>query len=172
LIHARRRVASKCGPLGAIALAAVNCAATTAEAPVHMSAAQSHYLESCGGCHGILGSSSKKEVPELRGAVGQFLCTPAGREYIVRLPNVAFADLDDRQLADVMNFVVFGLGGLSIPPGARPYSAAEVGALRTQPLKNSSLARMRRIVLAQAISACLPRGPPARPLRLTALPGR
>jgi hypothetical protein len=115
---------------------------------------QSHYLESCGGCHGIDGISSQQHVPALRGSVGQFLCTTAGREYLVRLPNVAFADVNDQVLADLMNFVVFGLGGASTPVGTKPYSREEVAALRRQPLKNRPLADMRAMILADAIVRC------------------
>jgi hypothetical protein len=162
LTRSHRCGTSKCASLAAITLVLGHSVTTTAETPLHMSAAQAHYLESCGGCHGILGNSSKKEIPELRGAVGQFLCTRAGREYIVRLPNVAFAALDDRLLADVMNFVVFAMGGPSIPAGARPYSAAEVAVLRTQPLKNRPLARMRRIALGRAAGGCIFAARPVR----------
>jgi hypothetical protein len=111
-------------------------------------------MEGCGGCHGILGIASKKDVPQLRGEVGAFLCTAAGREYIVRLPNVAFANMSDRLLAEVMNFVVFDLGGISAPRGAAPYSAAEVAELRRRPLKNAPLARIRTGILADARQRC------------------
>jgi hypothetical protein len=117
-------------------------------------AGQLHYLESCGGCHGIDGMSSPQHVPALRGSVGQFLCTAAGREYLVRLPNVAFADVNDQVLADVMNFVVFGLGGASTPVGTKPYSSGEVATLRRRPLKNRPLADMRARILADAIIRC------------------
>jgi hypothetical protein len=126
----------------------------TADSNARLSPGQSHYLENCGGCHGIQGSSWKRDIPELRGAVGQFLCTAAGREYIVRLPNVAFANMDDGMLTEVMNFVVFGLGGSSVPAGAKPYSRGEVAALRRQPLKNRQLAALRMTILAEAGTQC------------------
>lgn len=116
--------------------------------------AQSSYMEGCGGCHGLQGSSARDDIPELRDAVGWFLCTPSGREYIVRLPNVAFANADDQMLADLMNFVVFGLGGDSVPAGAVPYSAEEVGTLRRRPLKNMPLAQMRADILKDAMARC------------------
>lgn len=129
-----------------------------AGASVRYTPAQSLYIEGCGGCHGILGSSSIKHIPELRGAVGWFMCTPEGREYIVRLPNVAFAAVDDVQLADMMNFVVFNLGAGSVPQGTAPYSAKEVGSLRRRPLKNQPLAQMRTAILANAVKQCERRG--------------
>ncbi|MET0658896.1 MAG: hypothetical protein ABW110_12140 [Steroidobacteraceae bacterium] len=127
--------------------------ATTSNAD-SITPAQASYLEGCGGCHGIHGSSARDEVPELRDAVGWFLCTQRGREYIVRLPNVAFANADDELLAQLMNFVVFDLGGPSVPSNATPYSAQEVGVLRKQALKNMPLAQMRAEILKEAIDQC------------------
>ena len=98
--------------------------------------------------------SARREIPVLRDSVGAFLCSAEGRRYIVRLPNVAFADMDDRTLAATMNFVVFALGRGSVPPGAKPYTAAEVAALRRNPLKNQPLARIRAEVLAQGQGSC------------------
>jgi hypothetical protein len=138
--------------VGTVLIVAV-ATAIAAETP-RFSPTQSRYLEGCGGCHGIQGVSSEKDVPQLRDVVGRFLCTTAGREYLIRLPNVAFANADDRLLASLMNYVVFDLGGASAPEGAAPYSAAEVAALRRQPLKNQPLAQMRAKILTDAINAC------------------
>jgi hypothetical protein len=121
-----------------------------AAAPARMSVGQSHYLESCGGCHGIQGASAEREIPQLRGLVGRFLYTPQGREYLVRLPNVAFANVDDKVLADVLNFVVFQLGEGSAPREAPAYTAAEVKILRRQPFKNERLEMLRAKILAAA----------------------
>ena len=108
-----------CAGLGGLLLTLADAVAGPAP---QMSPAQSHYLEGCGGCHGIQGTSSKQDIPQLRGLVGRYLCTTAGREYLVRLPNVAFADMDDELLAQVMNFVVFRLGDGSAPANAVAYS--------------------------------------------------
>jgi len=115
---------------------------------------QAHYYEGCGGCHGLDGISARREIPVLRDSVGAFLCSAEGRRYIVRLPNVAFANMDDRTLAETMNFVVFELGRSSAPAGARPYTAEEVGSLRRMPLKNQPLAQLRAAVLAQGSEPC------------------
>jgi hypothetical protein len=142
----------------ALALIGAKSAAGAIAPPAPIPAGQAHYLESCGGCHGLDGVSSRRTIPVLRGAVGAFLCTAEGRRYIVRLPNVAFAGMDDRALAATMNFIVFGLGGDSVPAGARPYGAREVGALRRTPLKNQPLAQMRRAILADAGRCGAPSG--------------
>lgn len=124
--------------------------AETAPLPV----GQAKYYEGCGGCHGLNGVSAREQIPVLRSQVGLFLCSDEGRRYIVQLPNVSFAAMDDATLAATMNFVVFKLGGNSVPEGARPYSAKEIGVLRKTPLKNQPLVMLREQVLGRAAGAC------------------
>lgn len=139
---------------GALALVAVSWGARSTAADRPIPNGQRHYFESCGGCHGLDGGSQPSRVPVLKDQVGLFLCTPAGRAYIVRLPNVAFANMDDRSLADAMNFVVFGLGGTSRPADARPYTADEVAALRRSPLKHVAVTALREKIVADAVRSC------------------
>jgi mono/diheme cytochrome c family protein len=114
----------------------------------------SNYLQSCGGCHGIQGRSAIGLVPQLRDRVGWFLCTPEGRDFIVQLPDVAFAGISDQELADVLNFMMFQLGGASTPKGATPYSAAEVKQLRENtPLRTGVRAR-RQAVVTELVKSC------------------
>jgi mono/diheme cytochrome c family protein len=94
------------------------------------SPAQGDYLLNCGGCHGFHGVSNAKLVPGLKDLVGYYLRTPEGRAYLPRLPNVAFSTLSDQKLADMLNYVVFEIGGNSAPDGAKPYGAGEVGRWR------------------------------------------
>jgi cytochrome c553 len=106
-------------------------------------APQSNYILGCGGCHGVEGVSNSRLVPDLAQQVGYFLNDRAGREYLVRVPNVAFYPLSDQDLAGLLNYMVFHLGGSSIPAGAKPYTAAEVARLRRQPLTETSLEAYR-----------------------------
>jgi hypothetical protein len=116
---------------------------------------QSIYLQHCGGCHGIQGISAPREVPSLKGQVGNFLCTAEGRAYLIRLPNVALAPVSDQMLADMMNFVVFDLGGpSSAAPNASPYTAAEVAQLRRRPLTDTGLADYRARIVKDMIGRC------------------
>ena len=113
-----------------------------------LTAPQSDYVEHCSGCHGMQGNSAPAEIPVLRDRVGYFMCTKEGREYLIRLPNVAYSAIsDNQQLADMMNFVVFGLGGSSAPRDARPVTAAEVARLRTRALATQSLIAVRAEVV-------------------------
>ncbi len=114
----------------------------------------SNYLQSCGGCHGIQGRSAIGLVPQLRDRVGWFLCTPQGRDFIVQLPDVAFAGVSDQELADVLNFMVFELGGASTPKGAKPYSAAEVKQLRENTPLRTGLRARRQAVVNELVKSC------------------
>ena len=126
---------------------------TTARIP-EINHTVSNYLQSCGGCHGIQGVSAIGLVPQLRDRVGWFLCTPNGRDFIVQLPDVAFAGVSDQELADVLNFMVFDLGGASTPKGAKPYSAAEVKQLRENTPLRTGLRARRQAVVSEMVKSC------------------
>ena len=77
---------------------------------------QSDYVEHCSGCHGMQGNSAPADIPVLRDRVGYFMCTPEGRDYLIRLPNVAYSAITDNQeLAEMMNFVVSAWAGQAHP---------------------------------------------------------
>lgn len=105
---------------------------------------RSNYLLSCGGCHGLNGMSNSRLVPDLKDQVGFFLNLPEGRRYVVRLPNVAFSMTTDGALTGLLNYIVFTLGGASVPKGTKPYTLREVSQLRRKPLTEVSLAQMRQ----------------------------
>jgi len=143
--------------LAAVVLAAPRLApAGPAMAPAGpLPATQVAYLTSCGGCHGIEGTSAPGSVPTLRGLTGTFLCTRQGRDFLIRLPDVALSTLSDRMLTQVMNFVVFDLGapvagGRSVPR----YTVAEVARLRHEPLTDTGLTVYRNRVVAGLAARC------------------
>jgi hypothetical protein len=117
--------------------------------------AHADYLENCAGCHGVEGRSAPAQLPELRGRVGWFMCTPESRAYLLRLPNIAHSRIaDNAQLADMMNYVVFVLGEGSAPPGTRPFTAQEVTAERPHALTSVALTVERAKYAEQAIRKC------------------
>jgi hypothetical protein len=116
--------------------------------------ARSDYLEQCAGCHGLNGSTAPAQLPELRGRVGWFMCTPEARAYLLRLPNVAQSRIkDNAELANMMNYVVFVLGQGSAPAGTRPFTEAEVARERQLALTTTALtverARQANAVIAK-----------------------
>lgn len=135
-------------------------ASMPAQRAARLPAEQVAYLTSCGGCHGIEGKSAPGAVPTLRGLTGSFLCTSQGRDFIIRLPDVALTPLSDRMLTEVMNFVVFDLGAPVAAGGqARPYTVAEVARLRRHPLTDTGLTAYRNRVVAGLATRCqVPQG--------------
>jgi len=131
---------------------ALPAAASIAAAVAPASAGQSGYVLACGGCHGVEGVSNPRLVPELRGQVGYFLATRRGRDYLVRLPNVAFCSVSDAELADILNYTVFVIGREGLPANAKPYTASEVGALRKAPLNEVSLIDYRNTLVEDLIA--------------------
>lgn len=117
--------------------------------------ARGDYVEHCAGCHGVQGLSAPARLPELRGRVGYMMCTAETRSYLLRLPNIAKSRItDNQQLADMLNFMVFGLGGDSVLPGTRPFTASEVASERRFALTSASLVNERKRHVETAISKC------------------
>lgn len=146
-----------------LALLAVHHRATAEDAPAPAlpsaitdpELARSDYVENCAGCHGIQGSAAPAKLPELRNRVGYFMCTPESRAYLIRLPNVAHSRITDNQrLADLVNFMVFGLGGKSAPKGSPPFTADEVAHERQFALLSKSLKKERARHVESAIRHC------------------
>ena len=145
----------KIGGLAAALILSSSGLTQAAPALAELTTPQSDYVEHCSGCHGMQGNSAPAEIPVLRDRVGYFMCTREGRDYLIRLPNVAYSAITDNQeLADMMNFVVFGLGGNSAPQGAKPFTAAEVAKLRTRALATQSLIAARADVVNGMVGRC------------------
>jgi mono/diheme cytochrome c family protein len=114
------------------------CLALLAVAPAFASdesALQHDYLLSCGGCHGLDGAGSA-HVPSLRG-VDRLLARSGGRDYVLRVPGAASAPLSDARLAALLDWVFRHFDNHAAPQ----FTAAEVGAARTQPWLDPKAAR-------------------------------
>ena len=96
--------------------------------------ARQNYILNCQGCHLPDGSGSKGNVPKMNDFVGYFLHVPGGREFIVQVPGAASAPISDRELADVMNWMLLNFSRNELPDPFEPYSAEEIGKLREEPL--------------------------------------
>lgn len=117
---------------------------------INQARAQFNYQMFCQGCHTPDGSGART-VPRMKGQVGYFMDSPRGREYLVRVPGSATSALDDEQLAEVLNWIVqeFAEGSASVHHD--PYTAAEVGQLRKEPL--NEVVAYRAHLLAEIASA-------------------
>lgn len=94
------------------------------------------YLLYCRGCHLADGSSVPPAVPTLIDEIGKLLSVSGGRDYIVRVPGVSQADLDDEKLAAVLNWVLREFNSDTLPADFEPYSAEFVRRARARVLKD------------------------------------
>jgi hypothetical protein len=105
------------------------------------------YALNCQGCHRADGVGTPGSVPPLAGSVARFLSVPGGREYLVQVPGVAQAPLDDMTLAAVMNWMLERFDKAHLPHDFVPYAPDEIGRLRTKPL--TDVEGLRRRLLAE-----------------------
>lgn len=100
---------------------------------------RSDYLLHCAGCHLPDGSGLPPEVPSLAGPLGAIVASPAGRDYVARVPGAAQAPLSDSELAAVLNWILEQFNADTLPESFVPMDGREVGRSRarvlTDPLK-------------------------------------
>jgi hypothetical protein len=114
--------------------------------------ARADFALHCRGCHGLAGEGTAGHVPRLDGFVGLFTRVADGRDYLMRVPGVARAALDDARLAAVLNWMLATYGGAQVAPGFRSYTADEVGAARRQVLRDRKRVRDRLLEALRARS--------------------
>jgi hypothetical protein len=108
--------------------------------------AHQDYIMKCQGCHRPDGSGDDRSNPPIRGVLARFLTVPGGRAFIGRVPGVATVDLDDARLAELVNWTLQTFDAEHLPHDFRPYSAAEIAALRRTPLRLDRAAMRTRLV--------------------------
>jgi len=134
-----------------VALAAASLVAFT---PAHASPHQDYILY-CMGCHGAQAEGVPGKVPPLAQALGRFMRTPEGRNYILRVPGAANSVLSDAQLAGVLNWLAQTFDGDELTSEVPLFTTAEVTSQRHSPL-TSVLATRREIVRALAATGPAP----------------
>jgi len=103
------------------------------------------YAVHCQGCHRADGSGTPGSVPALAGSVGKLLRLPGGRAFVVQVPGVSTAPVDDASLAAIVNWMLARFGKDDLPPDFVPYTADEVGRLRQTPLTDVDTVRARLV---------------------------
>ncbi len=124
-----------------LALAGTALAETDRVTPV-----QEDYARNCQGCHRADGMGAFGSVPRLRGFVGLFTQLPEGRDYLIRVPGVVWAMLDDERLTRLMNWLLATYSPEELAPDFRPYSVDEIRRARKRPLADVQQVRARLIV--------------------------
>ncbi|MDH2432347.1 hypothetical protein QCD60_07205 [Pokkaliibacter sp. MBI-7] len=121
--------------------------------------AKNNFILRCTGCHGQDGSGSLAGgIPDFRGFVASFSFTPAGRLYLMHVPGVVSASLDNREIAAVMNYVMHEWGGDSFHARQyTPFTEQEVASLQQQEVKD--VVKLRREVVKDLQAQGLPVAP-------------
>lgn len=95
--------------------------------------AWTNWVLNCQGCHQPDAAGSEGGAPRMSGVVAKFLHVEGGREFLVRVPGVANAPLDEEQLADLVNWMLVTYDAENLPEDFEPYTAEEVAGLRYRP---------------------------------------
>jgi mono/diheme cytochrome c family protein len=116
---------------GTAAGAPANASLAGVEAPQR---ARMNWMLHCQGCHQPDASGSANGAPARAGIVARFLGVDGGRAYLARVPGVANAGLDNRQLAELLNWTLATFDQDHLPADFSPYTAEEIGVARKNPL--------------------------------------
>jgi hypothetical protein len=111
------------------------------------------YMRQCMGCHGEDGLGAPPAVPRLAGFIGYYARSSEGRAYLVRVPGVANAPIDEARLAALLNWTLWKYSAAELPSAFEPFTTKEVAILRAQRL--SAPTRTRQTVLANLVEAGL-----------------
>jgi hypothetical protein len=114
-----------------------------------------HWTLNCQGCHRPDGTGSAGTTPSLAGTVGRFLSVPGGREYLGRVPGVATSSLSNADLSELMNWMLWRFDKEHLPANFQPFTAAELGQLRSAPLRLEA-SQMRADLLKKADGSATP----------------
>src|ERR1700722_10511339 len=113
------------------------------------------YMLYCMGCHGPQAEGVPGKVPPLAHTLGLYMKTPAGRNYVLRVPGAANSALSDSELAAVLNWLAVSYSPAESSPDTPLFTPAEVAKLRHVPLA-SVLAARREVIGALAAAGHAP----------------
>jgi mono/diheme cytochrome c family protein len=84
----------------------------------------------CMGCHLADGSGAMGKVPSLRESLPMLSRSSTGRRYLVQVPGSSQSALSNRELAEVLNWMVRNLSARPMADDFAPFTASEVGDYR------------------------------------------
>jgi len=113
------------------------------------------YMLYCMGCHGSQAQGVPGRIPPLAHALTRYMRSPAGRDYVLRVPGAANSVLSDAQLAAVLNWVAAQFDANELLSGLPLFTAEEVAHARHSPLA-AVLATRREVVRSLAASGASP----------------
>lgn len=108
-------------------------------------APETNYILKCIGCHLQDGSGLPSAgIPDFVDKVGVFTRLPEGRAYLLHVPGVIGSSLTDKEIADLLNYVMETYAGDSLPTPFEPFTADAVAGLRGSEIGN--VVKYRRVV--------------------------
>jgi mono/diheme cytochrome c family protein len=113
------------------------------------------YVMNCRGCHGEGAEGVPGKVPPLAHTLVQYMRSPAGRSYVLRVPGASNSMLSDAQLAAVLNWIAGNFGRDQLPDAAPAFSVQEVAATRRMPMVSVQATR-REVLKELAASGSAP----------------
>ena len=104
---------------------------------------------------------SRRRPPPLRDLVGKFLRVSGGREYLIRVPGSAQSELSNRELAELLSWIIRRFGPEEDAAELAPFTAEEVGSARGRQLVDVDSVRrdLLRRIDARDLSSQDPEGP-------------
>lgn len=104
-----------------------------------------NYMINCQGCHRGDGSGLEGSVPTFVDFVGKFLSVEGGREFLVQVPGSANSPLDDRELAELLNWILATMSPKHVEKDFSPYTESEVSLLRADLLVEVDTTRAKLV---------------------------
>lgn len=116
---------------------------------------QFNYNLHCLGCHGMEGMGLT-DVPPFPGVLGYFLHDPEGRRFIIQVPGVSHSDLNNREIAQLTNWILKKYAREELPKDYKEFSEEEVTRYRTNPLIDVDTERRKVLKLLKAKNIPIP----------------
>ena len=109
------------------------------------------YVLDCMGCHVEDGPGAGGKVPSMRETLVPFATSPRGRRYLLQVPGVAQSSRTDRELAQLLNWMIRNLSDVPVPATFVEFTAAEVAAARSTALQDA--ATIRATLIAELVAS-------------------
>ena len=96
--------------------------------------ARMNFAMFCSGCHQMSGKGSPEIVPDLGEYLGQFAQNSESRPFLVQVPGASSAPLDNKELTEVINWILYTMNADQLDDDFKPYTTEEVAEYRKSPL--------------------------------------
>jgi hypothetical protein len=107
-----------------------------------------NYILNCMGCHLEDGAGAPGKVPSFRNSLVPFAQLAAGRRFLVQVPGTSQSPLSNRDVAQLLNWMLRNLSTRPRPAGLPDFTEAEVASYRAQRLTDVASTRARLMAAA------------------------